>query len=68
MRQTSRTKRISDLMTAEQAATMLNVSVATIWRWRNLNLLHAKRALGRTVFERSEVEAVLRKQRQVAAG
>ena len=65
---TSRTKRISDLMTVEQAATFLAISVATVWRWRNQGVLTAKRVLGRTVFDRSEVEAVSRKQRAMAAG
>jgi excisionase family DNA binding protein len=64
----SRTKRIHDLMTAEQAATLLDVSVATIWRWRNNGVLTGKRVLGRTVFERAEVELALRKRRQMAAG
>jgi excisionase family DNA binding protein len=63
-----RTKRISDLLTVEQAATFLDVSVATIWRWRSSGALTGKRVLGRTVFERSEVEAALRKRRQMAAG
>jgi excisionase family DNA binding protein len=64
----SRTQRIIDLMTAEQAATYLDVSVATIWRWRNQGTLTGKRVLGRTVFARSEVETALRKRRQMAAG
>lgn len=65
----SRMKRINDILTAEQAATMLSISVATLWRWRNQKLLASRRVLGRTVFLRSDVEATLRKrQRQLAAG
>ena len=68
MSSVSRTKRISDLLTAEQAATFLDVSVATIWRWRSSGMLTGKRVLGRTVFERAEVAAALRKRQQLAAG
>lgn len=64
----SRTKRISDILTPEQAASTLGISLATLWRWRNSGVLTARRALGRTVFLRSEVEAALRKRRQMAAG
>ena len=68
MRHVSRTKNIDNLMTAEQVATLLDVSVATIWRWRNQGVLTGKRVLGRTVFDRLEVETELRKRRQMAAG
>ena len=68
MRHISRTKNIDNLMTAEQVATLLNVSVATVWRWRSQGDLTGKRVLGRTVFDRAEVEAVLRKRRHMAAG
>lgn len=64
----SRTKRIADCMTAEQAAAYLDISVATLWRWRNQGVLTGRRVLGRTVFDRAEVEATLRKRRQMAAG
>lgn len=65
----SRMKRINDILTAEQAASMLGISIATLWRWRNQKLLAARRVLGRTVFLRTDVEATLRKrQRQLAAG
>jgi predicted site-specific integrase-resolvase len=63
----SRTKRIADFMTAEQTAAYLDISIATLWRWRNQGVLTGKRVLGRTVFERSEVETA-RKRRQMAAG
>lgn len=68
MRHVSRTKNIDNLMTVEQAATMLDVSVATIWRYRSQGVLTGKRVLGRTVFDRAEVETALRKRRQMAAG
>jgi predicted DNA-binding transcriptional regulator AlpA len=68
MRSASRTKTLGELLTAEQAASTLGVSVATLWRWRGQGLLRGKRALGRTVFDRSEVEAVLRRRRASAAG
>lgn len=68
MRTVSRTRRINELLTAEQAATMLGISIATLWRWRNQGTLTAKRVLGRTVFLRTQVEATLRKRQQMAAG
>jgi predicted site-specific integrase-resolvase len=68
MSSVSRTKRISDLMTAEQVATALDVSVATVWRWRSQGALTGRRVLGRTVFDRSAVEVTLRKRRLMAAG
>jgi predicted site-specific integrase-resolvase len=55
-------------MTAEQAAAFLDISVATLWRWRNQGTLTGKRVLGRTVFDRAEVETALRRRRQMAAG
>jgi predicted site-specific integrase-resolvase len=61
-------KRISDCMTAEQAANALGISVATLWRWRAQGLLTGRRVLGRTVFDRAEVETVQRKRRASAAG
>jgi len=64
----SRTKRIADIMTPEAAAAALEISIATLWRWRNQGTLHAKRVLGRTVFLRSNIEAVLLKRRQMVAG
>jgi len=67
MRQVSRTKMIGELLTPEQAAATLGVSVATLWRWRGQKLLKSRRALGRTVFDRSEIDAVLRKRRMSAA-
>jgi predicted DNA-binding transcriptional regulator AlpA len=51
---------LTPVMTVEQAALAANVSVATIWRWRNQGVIKGQRMLGRTVFDRSEVEAVLR--------
>jgi len=67
MRHTRRTN-IDNLLTAEKAAALLDVSVATIWRMRSQGTLTGRRVLGRTVFDRSEVESVLRKRRQMAAG
>jgi len=64
----SLTKRLSDIMTPAQTAAALDISLATLWRWRNLGTLTAKRVLGRTVFLRTEVETVARKRRQMAAG
>jgi len=52
---------LAQLMTAEQAAVAAEVSVATIWRWRNRGALQSRRVLGRTVFQRSEVEALRQK-------
>jgi excisionase family DNA binding protein len=68
MTSVSRTKRIADIMTPEEAAAMLGISLATLWRWRNQGTLTAKHVLGRTVFMRTNVESVLRKRRQMAAG
>jgi len=67
MRSNSITKKIG-VLTAEQAASMLGISVATLWRWRGQGLLKGTRVLGRTVFDRVEVEGVLRKRRTMAAG
>lgn len=64
----SRTKRIADIMTPEQAAATLGVSLATLWRMRARGDLTAKYVLGRTVFMKSNVEAALRKRQQLAAG
>jgi excisionase family DNA binding protein len=52
---------LAQMMTVEQAAVAANVSVATIWRWRNQGVLRGRRVLGRTVFDRAEVEAVAQK-------
>lgn len=51
---------LTPVMTVEQVALAANVSVATIWRWRTQGVIKGQRMLGRTVFDRSEVEAVLR--------
>lgn len=66
MRSASLTPRISDLLTAEQAASTLGISVATLWRWRTQGILEGRRVLGRTVFARNEVDALLK--RRMAAG
>jgi len=68
MRHISRTKNLDNLMTAEQAATLLAVSVATVWRMKSQGDLTGMRVLGRTVFDRLEVEAMLKKRRVAAAG
>ncbi len=62
-----RTKRINEFLTAAEAAAALGISVATLWRWRGRKVLTGHELLGRTVFERVQVEAV-RKRRAVAAG
>lgn len=62
----NRTKNIDNLMTAEQVAAFLGVSVATVWRLTSSKKLTKSRVLGRTVFERAKVEAV-HKQRQRSA-
>lgn len=67
MRQASLTKRVNEFLTAEQAASVLHISVATLWRWRAAGELTTVRLLGRTVFDRTEVEALARK-RATAAG
>lgn len=64
----SRTKRIADIMTPEQTAAALDISIATLWRWVKAGTLSPKHVLGRTVFLRSSIEAVQRKRRQLAAG
>jgi excisionase family DNA binding protein len=64
----SRTKRIADIMTPEQAAAALGVSLATLWRMRGRGELTAWHVLGRTVFMKTNVEAALRKRQQMAAG
>lgn len=60
-------KNLDNLLTAEQAATLLSVSVATIWRMKSSGTLMGTRVLGRTVFDRNEVESVLRKRLAAAA-
>ena len=62
-----RTKRIDQILTAAEAAAALGISVATLWRMRSSGVLTSQRVLGRTVFDRTQVEAV-RKRRNVAAG
>ncbi len=64
----SRTKRIADILTPEQSAAALDISIATLWRWVKAGTLTPKRVLGRTVFLKSNVEAVVNKRRQLAAG
>lgn len=59
----SRTKNIDNLMTVEQVAAHLKVSVATVWRLTGQKILTRKRVLGRSVFDRAKVDAV-REQRQ----
>lgn len=67
MRHVSRTKNIDNLMTVEQVATALGVSVATVWRMVAQQTLTTKRVLGRTVFDRFKVEAVQRQRREAMA-
>lgn len=52
-------------MTVEQVVTLFAVSVATIWRWRSQGILIGKRVLGRTVFDRTEVQATLRRRQEI---
>ncbi|MEX2717498.1 MAG: helix-turn-helix domain-containing protein [Candidatus Sigynarchaeota archaeon] len=68
MRTVSRARRINDILTAEQTASMLGISIATLWRWRNRRRLRSQRLFGRTVFLRTDVEAAMKRQRQLAAG
>lgn len=65
-----RTKRINELLTAEQAASRLGVSVATIWRLRGDGKLRGTRVLNRTVFDRTQVETLraARRRESMAAG
>jgi len=53
--------RIDDLLTVEQAARRLQISVATLWRWKAQGDLVAISVLGRTVFDRAQIEALVRK-------
>jgi predicted site-specific integrase-resolvase len=64
----SRTKRIADILTPEQSAAALDISIATLWRWVKAGTLVPKRVFGRTVFLKSNVEAVANRRRQLAAG
>jgi excisionase family DNA binding protein len=66
MRHVSRTKNIDNLMTAEQVAAFLGVSVATVWRLTSSKKLTGTRVLGRTVFDRAKVEAVHRQRQRTA--
>lgn len=61
------TARINEYVTAEQAASLLTISVATLWRWKAQGLLEGKPLLGRTVFERSKVEALAAKRNKALA-
>lgn len=67
MRQPRLNKRIGDLLTVEQAANTLGISVATVWRWRAQGELATQHVLGRTVFARTEVEALAKRRRRAAA-
>lgn len=66
---TRNNKRIHDLLTVEQAASALGISVATLWRWvaasrrseRGAVHLQPMTVLGRTVFDRDHIEALARK-------
>jgi excisionase family DNA binding protein len=53
--------RVGDLLTVEQAAQRLKISVATLWRWKAQGDLTALSVLGRTVFDRAQIEALARK-------
>lgn len=64
----SRTKRIADILTPEQSAAALDISIATLWRWVKAGTLAPKRVLGRTVFMKTNVDALAHKRRQLAAG
>lgn len=58
--------RIDDLLTVAQAARLLKISVATLWRWKAQGELAAISVLGRTVFDRAQIQALARK-RQAAS-
>ena len=64
----SRTKRIADILTPEQTAATLDISIATLWRWVKNGTLAPKRVFGRTVFMKSNIETLAQKRRQLAAG
>lgn len=64
----SRTKRIADILTPEQSAAALDISIATLWRWVKAGTLAPKRVLGRTVFMKTSVDTLAQKRRQLAAG
>lgn len=49
---------LRDWMTVEQVAIAHDVSTATVWRWRQQKKLTTQRILGRTLFRRSDVEAL----------
>jgi excisionase family DNA binding protein len=63
MRQVRLTTRVADLLTVEQAASVLGISVATLWRWRAQGDLDAQHVLGRTVFDRGKIEALAKRRR-----
>lgn len=58
--------RVADLLTVEETARVLKISVATLWRWKAQGDVIAHSVLGRTVFERAQIEALARK--RFAAG
>ncbi len=64
----SRMRRIADILTPEQTATALDISMATLWRWVKAGTLAPKRVLGRTVFMKTSVDTLAHKRRQLAAG
>lgn len=64
----SRTKRIADILTPEQTAAALDISIATLWRWVKAGTLAPKRVLGRTVFLKTNIDSLVLKRRQLAAG
>ncbi len=64
----SRTRRIADILTAEQAASTLDISIATLWRWVKAGTVVPKRIFGRTVFMKAPIETLAQKRRQLAAG
>lgn len=64
----SRTKRIADILTPEQTASALGISIATLWRWVKTGTLTPKRIFGRTVFMKSSIDTLAQRRRQLAAG
>lgn len=68
MTSVSRTKRIADILTPEQTAATLDISIATLWRWVKAGTLTPRRVLGRTVFMKTSIDTLVQKRRQAAAG